>query len=373
MLSMRSSALAGTALLALVALAAGGACQSGDRSDGHPAGLPPGEGGNSSSGNLPSSSSGSASSSSSSSGSGGEDAIIDPEGPCDDGLSVGSTDPEDAAAAAGICKQAVTAGDWGLVEARWARADGSTALSSSIFHLGHGLLDGFGDDVVPLEGQRLLSLSSGTARDPGDSGWQSPAGFDKGYSGNSPAGFPKESPACSGVVTGQPHDDVALEVTLRAPDSAGSLAFDFYFFTYEWPVYVCSTYNDFFVALLQPIRPGQTDANVSFDQDGNSVSVNNALVRVCECGGGAPCWAPPNQPQVSYDCELGAAELGGSGFEQHAATGWLTTRAPVEPGEEITLRWTVYDSGDGVLDSTVLIDGFRWLKSGEEDPITEPM
>jgi hypothetical protein len=161
---------------------------------------------------------------------------------------------------------------------------------------------------------------------------------------------------------------VAIEVTLRTPANAHGISFDFDFYTYEWPhyVYVCSQYNDFFVALLTPIPSGQLDGNIAFDSKGNLVSVNNSLVRVCGCEGNPP--APCTAQGKSFNCDLGNTELIGTGFgfdlddssEDHAATSWLRTTAPVAPGSEITLRWTVYDSGDGDLDSTTLIDNFAW-------------
>jgi hypothetical protein len=43
-----------------------------------------------------------------------------------------------------------------------------------------------------------------------------------------------------------------------------------------------------------------------------------------------------------------------------ASTSWLVTTAPVTPGGEITLLFSAWDSGDGVLDSTVLIDNFKF-------------
>ena len=52
---------------------------------------------------------------------------------------------------------------------------------------------------------------------------------------------------------------------------------------------MCSQYNDFFVSLLNPIPTGQMDGNISFDKQGNPVSVNNAFVEVCGCDGGPPC------------------------------------------------------------------------------------
>ena len=48
-------------------------------------------------------------------------------------------------------------------------------------------------------------------------------------------------------------------------------------------------------------------------------------------------------------------------FEDHTATSWLLTTAPVEPSSEMTLVWATYESGDGVLDSTTLVDNFRWI------------
>ena len=63
--------------------------------------------------------------------------------------------------------------------------------------------------------------------------------------------------------------------------------------------------------------------------------------------------------------------LGSAGLD--AATSWLVTTAPIEaPGGEITLHFTVWDSGDGALDSTVLIDNFRF-DLGEGNVGTTPI
>ena len=128
---------------------------------------------------------------------------------------------------------------------------------------------------------------------------------------------------------------------------------------------MCSTFNDFVVALLDPVPMGQTDGNISFDSQGNPVSVNNALLEVCGCPEN-----PPNPCMAGgkiFNCSLGNLELVGTGFgfdtafSDHAATSWLRTTAPVEPASEIRLRFATYDSGDGVLDSTTLIDNFKWI------------
>lgn len=268
---------------------------------------------------------------------------------CDTAIPVDTTDPLDAARAMGLCAD-VTA-------ATWVMPDGSAANGDPEYPQGHGVLTGFGGNVMPRNGSAMLALSSGAGRQPTDPGYAAPSGFDKGYTHAHPAGFPVESPACPGVVTGIPHDGAAVELTIAVPTWARGFSFAHRFYTFEWPGWICSQYNDFFVAMLTPIPTGQVNGNIAFDAQGNPVSVNNAFLDVCGCAGGPPCYAGGK----TFDCPLGEADLAGTGFEAHAATGWLTTTAPVEPGTTITLRLAVYDSGDGVLDSTALIDDFRWL------------
>jgi hypothetical protein len=282
--------------------------------------------------------------------------------PCDEGLTVADKDPMSGAKAIELCKVANDATDWGIISAKWVQADGSSPPSAYFneFHLGHGMLSSFGSNVHVQAGQRMLALSSGTARRPSDPGYESVSGYIKGYTCNHPQGFPKESPACPNVKTGTPHDSAALELTLRAPTNAHGFSFDFNFFTYEWPKYVCSEFNDFFVALLSPIPGKQTDGNISFDSLGNPVSVNNAFVDVCSCFNGPPCFAGGKK----FDCSLGKSGLIGTGFDVNynsASTYWLATKAPVTPAQEITIRFAVYDSGDSDLDTTTLIDHWQWI------------
>jgi hypothetical protein len=288
---------------------------------------------------------------------------------CDSALPLDSADPLDAAKALGLCGDSV-------VSAKWTMADGaeppvtmddpSTPLNEDVFGLGRGILTGFGPNVMPREGAQVVAISSGTARRPADPDFAM-FGLDKQYFGAPPFGFPKESPSCGSVITGAPHDAIALELVLKAPDWAKGFAFDFDFYTNEWPVYVCSQFNDFFVSILEPKPAGQLDGNISFDPLGNPISVNAAFVSVCNCAGGPPCTAGQSGTPKTYTCERGSDELIGNGFgvdhdgQDHAATSWLTTTAPVEPGSTITLRLAIYDSGDGALDSTTLLDKFRWL------------
>jgi hypothetical protein len=74
----------------------------------------------------------------------------------------------------------------------------------------------------------------------------------------------------------------------------------------------------------------------------------------------------------SFPCAHGPGALTGTGFETHAATDWLVTRAPVLPGSTVTFLFATWDSGDGVLDTTVLLDGFSWSTDPVAAPSTSP-
>ncbi len=271
---------------------------------------------------------------------------------------IGYADPMVAAGAIGLCR-AAQGSSWGVVSAKFVKADGSDGMNPA----SHGLLSGFGPNVHPREGQRMLALSSGTARQPGEPGFASPEGADMGTSSGMPAGFPVASPSCPGVaqVPGA-NDAAALEVVVRVPTNAKGFKFDFDFYTYEFPDYICSAFNDFFVAVVSPAPNGAQQGNVSFDSQGNPVSVNNGFLEVCpsQSAGGK-----------TFSCPRGTAELSGTGYDEyaesgpHAATGWLVTEAPVAPGSEVTIRFAIWDAGDHILDSLVLVDNFTWIECGD--------
>jgi hypothetical protein len=289
-----------------------------------------------------------------------DDAVGDSSGQCDDNLPLDATDPFDGAKAIGLCKKASATGrDWGVLEAEWVQPDGTPLPSKS--QIGTGILTAFGVNT-PQAGTSVLALSSGTARAPSDPGYS--GANSRGTSHNAPPGYPKESPACAGVTTGEPHDGAALRLKIRVPSNANSFSYQQNFFTQEYPVYICNRFNDFFVTMMDPAPPGLPDGNIAFDQDGNPISVNNSLLQVCD-----PALYKDNKKQ--FLCPLGDSALEGTGFNPKlpadgdgAATGWLTTSTPVTPGSEITLTFAIWDSGDSRFDSTVLLDDFKFSVDG---------
>jgi hypothetical protein len=286
---------------------------------------------------------------------------------CDMTLAIDSPDPLDGARALDLCKQSDGVETWGVLSAEYVMADGGPLPDP----LGHGILSAFGPSVNVQQGSKMLVLSSGAARAASDPGFVDPGGYDKFYTSGSPPGYPKESPSCPGVITGTPFDSAALRVRIKSPTNAKSFRFKLNFYTYEFPVYICSTYNDFMVAMLTPIPSGQTDGNISFDSQGNTISVNAGFLEVCY---------PQMAGGKNFPCGLGPAQLSGTGFDSQpngsAATSWLQTTSPLEtPGADIELLFAIWDSGDGILDSTVLLDDFAFEVEEaptETIPIPEP-
>lgn len=282
---------------------------------------------------------------------------------CDSTVTLESSDPVEGARAIDICRQTTEgatgrARTWGLISAAYMLPDGTTTTHAN-FSLGYGLLPALGVNR-PRQGAAMLGLSSGSARGPKESGYHDVSGFDKGFTSAAPPPYPKEAPACPGIVFGQPHDGTALELVIRVPTNAKTLSFNENYFTFEFPDYVCSVFNDTFVVTMSPkTDPALPDTNIAFDSMGNPISVNNALLQVC---------SPQEAGTKTYSCPLGTSSLDGTGFGQtdddgpHAATGWLTTTAPVESikGKDVTLRFAIWDSTDGIFDSSVLVDNLTW-------------
>ncbi|MEZ4310967.1 MAG: hypothetical protein R3F14_23240 [Polyangiaceae bacterium] len=299
------------------------------------------------------------------------DGHIDEVAPaCDSDLPIASDNAELAANAMDVCRDA-KGGKWGLQHATWVTPGGATPPTSWVFEVGHGNIDSFGPNVLPRRGARMLALSSGTARRPGDADYGDPRAFDKGLVQTPPNGFPISTPECPEVESGAPHDGIALELALNTPQNAAAFAFDFNYYTYELPDEGCKESNDLFLALVTPPPPFAVEGNIAFDATGNLISVNTVSLEACSCAGGPPC----DMGGRTHACSLGSAPLKGTGFGadlskdgDRGATGWLTATSPVERSSTVKVRLTIYDADNGFADSTVLIDNFRWLPYAPQIP-----
>jgi hypothetical protein len=360
-------------------------------------------------------------------GGGGSDGgvgVIDSTPPCDTGLAIDDPNAASFAKAIGICTMASQAG-YGLVSASYSKAFGSTAAP----HDGQwGLLPKFGSVIVPREGSSLGVLSSGYAREyddpqgnlmnaPSTTAWacpgstqcvpwwtssgpegaqsdfinSSPDGPLQGFNyptAVAPPGFPQAAQGCaqSKLV----NDMIDLKLVLKAPATATAFSFDLDFYSSEWPNTVCSEYNDAFVAYLT--SSGLT-GNISFDPNKNPIAVNANFFNRCTPGapvGCAPLYQGPAPQTGTSTCSAGTSELQGTGFSNLAmtwcetsadivateggATGWLTTLAPISAGEQFTLELMIWDAGDGLADSSILLDHFQWLGGTPVTvPVTQPI
>lgn len=311
---------------------------------------------------------------------------------CDESLAIDSTDPMDAARAIGLCKTTtMDSVAWGVIEAKFTTADG-TGMNEDGKMV--GILPEFGAAKVRA-GSSLLALSSGIARAPGqadyteecDSFTASPDPADLlcillGNCGpmageqTAPAGFPKASTTCTQQDVGGPDtpafNGVGLELKIRVPTNAKSFAFDSIFYTYEFPSFLCQSFNDFFIATKEPLPEFVPDGNVLFDSNGDPVGVNTGLLSVCDQS------AVPSPAPKPVNCSQGTGLLAGTGFGAGeaqcnqpadaggASTGWLNTTVPTAPAEVITLRFSIWDAGDAILDSTALVDNFVWSVNDPE-------
>jgi hypothetical protein len=255
-----------------------------------------------------------------------------------------------------------------------------------------------GSQWVRQQGSKMAFISTGEAKDQTDEPGFSPQ---EGSNFRASTLHPLYSPPRCATPARTPaaNDMTELRVRLRVPQNAKSFSFQFNFFSAEYPEFVCTEFNDRFVVILGSKGLNAADlpnagagacvsgsatptCNVSFDKNGQPVSINNAFFDVCAAASGAgwsnACTKPTSLlAQTGYG--KGDAFCSSDSYEGDAdclvggATGWLTTKAPVVPNEIITLRFIILDEGDGILDSAALIDNFQWDIEAVAAPVTDPI
>jgi len=150
--------------------------------------------------------------------------------------------------------------------------------------------------------------------------------------------------------SGFKYDYQELRITTTVPADAVSLSFDLAFFTKEYPIFKDRPYNDMFIGWLEA---SNWTGNISFDSQGDPLSLNAAFLELYDDAGDLP-------------------EFAGTCMRYSAGTRWLTTTTTVIPGEQITLVLAIFDLDDVNWDSFVLIDNFQWGCGDVGGPVTEP-
>jgi hypothetical protein len=213
--------------------------------------------------------------------------------------------------------------------------------------------------LVPRSGPTFVALSSGQVSD-----FDSPfpfqiplqPGTNLGTSGLAPAvllaahdGHLPAYPSC--FPASNVNDPVTLRLTLQVPAVATRLAIDWLFFSANYSEWTCTSFDDYFLIMVDGSSPAlPEDRNLALDSAGHAMSTMHNDYHFCLPAG---IWA----------CPGGTGALAGTGCEGGigGATAWHVAMIPVVGGETLTLDLAVFDVGDHVNDTAVLIDGLRWL------------
>jgi hypothetical protein len=281
---------------------------------------------------------------------------------------------------------------WGVIESITSNISGT----SSPLEIQTSVLEGFSAGSMPTRKNSTLTvLSSGDARGVEDPGYTEDISDGVYAEQSGPEDYllahNNELVTADGCAVPDAtfYDTVKVSAKIRVPTNAMGFQFEFRFFSYEYPQFICTEFNDFFLAMLTSEHSDiPEDKNISFDAAGNPVSVNNAFFTTCEpmtCqepgtvydaysgygdedGDGCPGTLTCNEETDLCETSLGACPDGpeellnfSTRTDNSGATSWLTTSAPVVPGEEITLEFLIWDTGDSSMDSLVLLDNFQWL------------
>lgn len=136
-------------------------------------------------------------------------------------------------------------------------------------------------------------------------------------------------------------DVTVVRIDLNVPSTANCLVgMDFRFYSEEYPEYVNSSYNDAFIAELDQstwTTAGSTISaprNFAFDPAGKEISINAT---------GVTSMTPANAVGTTFD----------------GATPALTAATPISPGAH-SLFLSIFDQGDRVYDSAVIVDNLRF-------------
>jgi hypothetical protein len=317
--------------------------------------------------------------------------VDEPDEACDQGLPSDTANAYHYARALDLCQTTAespaTPADrtWGVIDATLSEADGNGTPQP----VQRALRPGFGTYIDTKHGDRMVVLSSGHAADLDDTNppyAPFESGTDLGTQSGAPADwlaanggeFPNPA-GCAAPWSNDANDSAMLALRMRAPTNASSFSVSMFFFSAEYPEWVCSEFNDFFVALVESAADNPDDGNIAIYDDGATawpVGVNLAMVAeglFTQCDNGViGC----EHMSTDYGGCLGTAQLEGTGFDTvgegcgtgpvGGGTGWLRMSGNVTPGEVFEIRFAIWDSSGHIYDSLVLLDDWEWSVEAAE-------
>jgi len=144
------------------------------------------------------------------------------------------------------------------------------------------------------------------------------------------------------------NDVLYFQFDVTVPRGTYGFSIDFAYFSAEYPEWVNSAFND--MAILWSTSESYT-GNVTFIKDNNNSPRPLTVTALAQNG------------LIEYAPD--APELAHTGYdEEGGATGWATVKGPAIPEETFTLAWTVFDKGDTIFDTALIIDNWRWDCAG---------
>ncbi|MCA9699789.1 MAG: choice-of-anchor L domain-containing protein, partial [Myxococcales bacterium] len=238
--------------------------------------------------------------------------IDNPLALCDAGLAANSGTPNDYAKAIDLCQfttenPPLAQKKWGVINS-WLRLASDAGAPST---LSRSIRPQFGNNITTKKGNNLAVFSSGTASYPGA---PAPAyaafqiGTNTGTSSTAPAdwlasnggSFPN-APGCTITNDTNAYNPVMYKVRVRVPTNANSFSTKMYFMSAEYPEYVCTSFNDFFVTLVKPhVANNPADDNIAiYTLNNNNYPVGVNLVKAasglfsqCQNGTISQCGTP---------------------------------------------------------------------------------
>jgi hypothetical protein len=180
------------------------------------------------------------------------------------------------------------------------------------------------------------------------------------------------------------YNEMEWRITLEAPDEAHGFGFKYVFFSEEYDEFISTQYNDkFYVFLEAGSTNGGEKSIINFT---HCRSPDEYYDFECEAGqtgceqGERYCYIAINSAMSDccwfngcpdgFSWEVGT-DIAGTGFacsgsdmdgsQYGSSTGWLQTTWPIEPGEQFAITFHIHDTGDGILDSEVILDAFEFM------------